>query len=80
MSQEVSAAQKRFDDIYMTSQEIQEELGISRATVVSGRKRGMLPEPILVRGVRIFIWEREVVTPFIRAWKVALASRRGELT
>ena len=74
-----SAAQKKFQDQYITSAEIQKELGVERSTVVNARKRGMLPEPIIVPGIRIFIWEREPLQPYLNAWKLALASRRGEL-
>ena len=72
-------AQMRFDEKYITSTEIAEELDIERSTVLNARRRGMLPDPVTVRGVRVFIWERGPVRPFIDAWKVSLASRRGEL-
>lgn len=72
-------AQEVFDEKYITSTEIAETLNIERSTVMHGRRRGMLPEPILVKGVRLYIWERETVAPYISAWKLSLASRRGEL-
>jgi len=72
-------SQERFDELYITSTEIQEELGVKRSTILNARRRGMLPDPIEVRGVRAFIWERERTRPFLEAWKVSLASRRGEL-
>ena len=72
-------SQERFDELYITSTEIQEELGVKRSTILNARRRGMLPDPIEVRGVRAFIWERECTRPFLEAWKVSLASRRGEL-
>lgn len=72
-------AQERFDELYITSSEIQEELNVERSTILNARRRGLLPEPILVRGVRAFIWERDKVRPYLEAWKISLASRRGEL-
>jgi len=72
-------AQQRFDDIYITSSEIQKELGVDRSTILDARRRGMLPDPVIVTGARVFIWEREKTRPFLDAWSIALASRRGEL-
>jgi hypothetical protein len=72
-------AQELFDEKYITSSEIQKMMGVERSSILNARRRGMLPDPIIVRGVRAFIWERENVTPYLEAWKIALASRRGEL-
>lgn len=72
-------SQELFDEKYITSSEIQETLGVERSSILNARRRGMLPDPITVRGVRAFIWEREKVTPYLEAWKISLASRRGEL-
>jgi len=71
--------QERFDELYVTSSEIQITLNVSRTVILGARKRGMLPDPVLVRGLGAFIWERETVTPYLDAWKISLASRRGEL-
>lgn len=76
---ESQSPQERFDEIYITSTEIQEELNVSRSNILNARRRGMLPDPIQIKGVRAFIWEREKTRPFIEAWKLSLASRRGEL-
>lgn len=72
-------AQEEFDATYITSSEICEELGITRATIVQGRKRGLLPDPVTVNGAQITIWRRDKVRPFLDAWKVILQARRGEL-
>jgi predicted DNA-binding transcriptional regulator AlpA len=71
--------QEQFDLDYITCDEIQRTLNVSRASIFNARKRGLLPDPVQVRGVRAFIWEREKIAPYIAAWKISLASRRGEL-
>lgn len=73
------SAQEKFDNLYITGYEIQQELGVDRSSVLRARERGILPQPITVRGVRAYIWEREVVKPFMDAWRISLQSRRGEL-
>lgn len=75
----LSAFQKEFDDQYITSTEISEELGVRRATILNARLRGMLPEPIKIKGIRLYIWNRAATQPYIDAWRITLASRRGEL-
>ena len=72
-------SQSTFDKLYITGYEIQKELKVTRTTVLNAKRRGLLPDPIHVPGSRICLWDREVATPFIEAWKIALASRRGEL-
>jgi predicted site-specific integrase-resolvase len=73
-------AQHEFDTTYVTSSEICKELGVSRATLVHARRRGLLPDPVVVNGAQIYIWKRDIVRPFMDAWKIMLASRRGQLT
>lgn len=79
MSDVSKTAQEEFDEIYITSSEIGKTLGVCRATIVQARKRGMLPNPVLVNGAQIYIWKRAIVEPFLEAWKLNLAARRGEL-
>ena len=83
MDGSVQTAQEEFDRTYITSTEICAELGVTRSTVLSGNKRGLLPEPIRInrpaQGAHIVLWKRETVRPFLAAWKIALQSRRGEL-
>lgn len=73
-------AQQRFDDIYMTSSDIGRELGISRATLVQGRKRGMLPDPIVVNEGQIVLYERAIVRPYLDAWKLVLDIKKSKTT
>jgi len=45
---------------------------------VHARRRGLLPDPIIVNGAQIFIWKRDVVRPHIDAWKLMLTVRRAK--
>ena len=53
MSEVEKTAQQEFDEIYITSSEIGQELGVCRATLVNARRRGLLPDPIVVNGAQI---------------------------
>lgn len=74
-----TTAQAEFDATYITSSEICKELGVSRAAIVSGRRRGLLPDPVIINGAQILVWKRDAVRPFLDAWKLMLQARRGEL-
>lgn len=76
----VSEQQRAFDKKYITSSEIQKELRIERSTLLNARRRGMLPNPVIVQGVGAFIWEREELQPYLDAWRLSLACRRKEIT
>jgi hypothetical protein len=71
-------AQQRFDRVYITSAEICQEVGVNRTTVLSAKKSGLLPDPVLVNDKLVCLWERERVRPFIDAWKIVLHTRRGQ--
>lgn len=68
-------AQKAFDQKYITSREIMEELDITGPTLFSARKRNLLPQPIVVN--HLYIWERELIAENLAAWKRLLLVRRG---
>lgn len=70
--------QQEFDELYITSSEIGKSLGVCRATIVNARRRGLLPEPIVVNGAQICIWKRGEVSPFLDAWREQLLARRGD--
>lgn len=72
-------AQQEFDETYISSSEICAELGISRATLVHGRRRGLLPDPIVVNSIQLYLWKRKEVRPYIDSWHLHLKARRGEL-
>lgn len=72
----VNAAQKRFDETYITGHQIMEMMGISRPTLLYARRTKKLPEPINVQDGHLYIWERAVVEPYLLAWKTILIARR----
>lgn len=73
------SAQEKFDSTYISSSEICRELGVTRATIVNARRRGLLPDPVIVNDIQLYLWERETVQPYLEAWLLMLKSRRGEL-
>jgi hypothetical protein len=75
----VSKAQEKFDKEYISSSEICETLDISRSALTAARRRGVLPEPILLKGSLVFIWERNEVNENLKKWQFNLQARRGEL-
>lgn len=75
---DTETAQQRFDKFYITSAEVCRELGVNRTTVLSAKKRGLLPDPILVNDSLVCLWERSKVQPYIDAWKLMRgATRKG---
>jgi hypothetical protein len=74
-------AQQRFDAKYVCSSEIQKRLGVARTTLTQGRRRGMLPEPIVVPigDAALYLWERNIIEPYLTAWELTLKARRREL-
>lgn len=72
-----SEAQKAFDERYITSAEIQRDLAVSRTSILNARRRGLLPEPIVINGNQIFIWERVTVMEGLHAWRHILGVRRS---
>lgn len=75
---EAPDAQARFDEMYITSAEIMQRLGVTRSAILYARKTGKLPCAIEVQPGTLYIWERRKVEPYISAWKVILDARRGE--
>lgn len=72
-------AQERFDRLYVTSTEIAHRLRVTAPTVFHARRRGDLPDPIVINRTQIYIWERALIEPAIQAYEARLASRRGVL-
>ncbi len=79
MSTDHKTAQQRFDAQYVSSAEIASTLKVSRTTILSARRRGLLPEPIVVNDGQVYIFERSVVAPYLDAWKRILDVRRGNV-
>lgn len=69
--------QQRFDRLYITSTEICRKLGVSRATVLQARRRGLLPGAVCVKEGAIYVWERDSVNKNLQAWLVILQTRRS---
>lgn len=74
------SAQERFDERYICSSEIARCMQVSRTTVHQACKRGLLPDAVLVSDSLTRIWERATVRPYLDAWRVVLAVRRGVTT
>lgn len=72
-----SAAQKYFEDTYITAAQIMRDLGISRSALLYARKRGVLPDPIVINDGRIYIWEKKHIQANLDAWKLMLDIRKG---
>jgi len=67
-----STAQQRFDAAYICSTEVCRHLKVSRASILQARKRGDLPDPVVVNGAQIYLWERHIIQPYIDAWFLRL--------
>lgn len=76
MTSKANDAQREFDERYITSSEIMQNMGVTRTTILLARRTGKLPDPIDIQG-KIFIWERSKVQPYLEAWKIVLDVRRG---
>jgi len=72
----LNEAQKKFNEKYITSSEIMQTLNVTHTSILSARRTKKLPDPIDIQG-KIFIWERDKVTPYLNAWKMVLDARRG---
>jgi orotate phosphoribosyltransferase-like protein len=68
--------QQEFDAKYISSAQIVDELHVSRSAVLHARKRGMLPDAVVVNNGDIFIWDREKIKPYLDAWRLTLSVRR----
>lgn len=71
--------QKEFDAKYITANEICKSMNLTRASIYSAQKRGILPPPIVVYGSKTHVWVREEVQPNLDKWNNALQIRRGTL-
>lgn len=73
------SAQSRFDSTYITSGEICNRLQVAKSSIVHARKRGILPDPVVVSDGQFYLWERTTINPYLDAWEISLNSRRGRL-
>jgi predicted DNA-binding transcriptional regulator AlpA len=73
------SAQSEFDKKYISSREIARRLKVTRPTVYNARKRGDLPDPIVVDDSTIHLWLRAEVESMLRAWERKLSDGRATL-
>jgi hypothetical protein len=70
-------AQAEFDQKYVSSTELCRTLGVTRATLMNGRQRGALPEPVRIPRpdgrAHVMLWLRDEVGPYIARWQAAAA-------
>lgn len=69
-------AQTRFNDTYITASEICSRLHVAKSSIVHARRRGMLPDPVIVADGQFFLWERSTVNRYLDAWELTLTARR----
>lgn len=69
--------QQAFEEKYISSTDIASRLGVNRTSVLYAHRNGKLPEPIVVNGGQLYLWERETVLPYVERWGQSLQHRRG---
>jgi len=72
--------QQVFDDTYVSTMEICEEMGVNRASVTNAIKRKFLPAPIVVSHSHMHLWVRREIRPILDAWKLVLKARQAKET
>lgn len=71
--------QSEFDAKYITGTEICAQLGLSRGALFTAKKRGILPQPVVVLGSKTHLWIRDEVKDNLDKWEFSLKARRKEL-
>lgn len=69
-------AQLMFNKTYISGAEIVKEVGVTRPALLYARRRGLLPDPIVV-SPSVHLWIRADVKPSIEQWKAELTAKRG---
>lgn len=69
--------QRRFDQLYISSTDICQRLGVSRVQLFSRKKRGDLPGGVVVNGAQITLWERAKIEPHLQAWETEIEKRKS---
>lgn len=72
-----TTAQERFDEKYISSREILDRLQVSRPTISQARRRGLLPDPVVINDTLIYLWERATVEPYLASWELILKVKRA---
>lgn len=69
--------QRRFDQLYISSTDICQRLGVSRVQLFSRKKRGDLPGAVVVNGAQITLWERAKIEPHLQEWETEIEKRKS---
>lgn len=73
------SAQREFDEKYISSTEVCQQLGVHRTTVLLAIRTGKLPVPIAINRPngtpQILLWERALANPHIAEWTANRAQR-----
>lgn len=73
------SAQLEFDNKYISSTEVCQQLKVHRTTVLLALRTGRLPDAIVVRRPNgephIMLWERDIIQPYLTEWAANRAQR-----
>lgn len=73
------SAQEQFDNKYISSTEVCQQLGVHRTTVLLALRTGRLPDCITLKRPngqpQLLLWERDVVQPYLAQWAEQRAGR-----
>lgn len=75
-SNEPSIFQTNFENMYITSQEICEDLNIKRSVLKFARDTGKLPPAIVLNKGQVLLWRRDEVKDYLSSWKIILKAKR----
>lgn len=76
MTPESFIAQQEFDEKYITSSEVCKLLDMSRPVLLHHRKKGKLPNEILLQNGQLVLWERKFIAPYLETLSQARNARR----
>ncbi len=68
-------AKAKFEEQYITANQIAEHVGVSRTSVHTARTSGRLPNGFDIGST--FIWERYSIQPIIDTWRDKIANHAG---
>lgn len=71
--------QEEFDKKYITASEIVDRLNVSRIAIVTAKKRGILPTPIVLPGLKTQLWVRSAIKRNLDEWEKNLEYRRSKV-
>ena len=65
---QIDCPQRRFEQSYVTSSEICQIVGVTKAAITKAVARGDIPRPIVVN-CQMKLWERKTLEPYLQKWK-----------